>query len=88
MNAGLGDGQASLVWSSRLIPSSCHGVSENCGSGSQGSDLMAAVGAWRRWLSSSHSEGSFFHACWVAGGANSDRMRPGVDCFFFFFCME
>jgi hypothetical protein len=56
--------------------SSCHRVSEDWGSGSQGSDLVAVAAAWRRSLSSSHSEGSFFHACWVAGGANSDRMRP------------
>jgi hypothetical protein len=42
------------------MPSSCHRVSEDWGSGSQGSDLVAAVAAWRRSLSSSHSEGSFF----------------------------
>jgi len=52
--------QASLAWSSRSMPSSCHRVSEDWGSGSQGSDLVAAVAAWRRSLSSSHSEGSFF----------------------------
>jgi hypothetical protein len=35
---------------------------------------------------SGHGEGSFiFTRAGVAGGANSDRMRPGADCLLPFF---